>query len=264
MLKIPPAFLSYCPESGNNILMRLKNKKALVTGAYRGIGKAIADLFLAEGAEVWALDCINPADHSNSITAAKEKLHWIQLDLSHLSQIEGVIQGAVRESEGFDILVNNAGITKDNLASEMSLEDWQKVIDVNLTASFFVARCVSKNMTERRTGSIIYISSTVGIHGNYKQTNYSASKAGIIGSAKSLACEIAGYGVRVNVIAPGYIETDMTAALPEEIQKSVVDYIPLGRNGKPDDVAQAALFFASDASSYITGQVLPVDGGMHF
>jgi 3-oxoacyl-[acyl-carrier protein] reductase len=244
--------------------MRLENKKALITGALRGIGKTIADLFIAEGAEVWGLDYKTPDDLSDRVAAANGKLHWIQCDLSQLQAVEGIIDGAVKESGGFDIVVNNAGITKDNLSFRLSLEDWQKVIDINLTAAFFVARTVAKDMIKKRAGSIINMSSVVGIHGNGGQVNYSASKAGLIGVTKSLANEVASRGVRVNALAPGFIETDMTLVLPEEVKKKMLDVIPLKRPGKQEDVAKAALFFASDDSSYITGQVLPVDGGMYF
>ena len=242
--------------------MRLENKKALIPGALRGIGKTIADLFLSEGAEIWALDYKTPEDLS--ARAANGKLHWIQLDLSELASIDAAIESAVKESGGFDILVNNAGITKDNLSFRMSMEEWQKVIDINLSAAFFVSRTVARDMIKKRAGSIINMSSVIGIHGNGGQANYSASKAGLIGVTKSLANEVATRGVRVNAIAPGYIDTDMTAAVPEEIRKKMLEAIPLKRIGKQEDVAKAALFFASDDSSYITGQVLPIDGGMFF
>ena len=244
--------------------MRLEGKKALITGALRGIGKTIADLFIAEGAEVWGLDYKTQDDLADRIDTAKGKLHWIQLDLSDTPAVDGVIDSAVKESGGFDILVNNAGITRDNLSFRMSLEEWQKVIDVNLTAAFLVARTVARDMIRKRAGSIINMSSVIGIHGNGGQANYAASKAGLIGVTKSLANEVASRGVRVNAIAPGYIDTDMTSVLPEEIRKKMIDIIPMKRMGVQKDVAETALFFASDSSSYITGQVLPVDGGMFF
>jgi len=244
--------------------MKLNGKKALITGALRGIGKTTADLFIAEGAEVWGLDYITPAELSDRVAAANGKLHWIKLDLSDLAAIDGVIDNAVKASGGFDILVNNAGITKDNLSFRMSMEEWQKVIDINLSAAFFVSRTVARDMIRKRAGSIINMSSVIGIHGNGGQANYAASKAGLIGVTKSLANEVASRGVRVNAIAPGYIETDMTAAVPDEIKKKMLDVVPMKRTGKQDDVAKAALFFASDDSTYITGQVLPVDGGMFF
>jgi 3-oxoacyl-[acyl-carrier protein] reductase len=242
--------------------MRLENKKALITGAYRGIGKVIADLFIAEGAEVWGLDYKTPEDLSNRVDEAKGKLHWLTADLSELAGVEGIIDNAVKESGGFDILVNNAGITKDNLSFRMSLEEWQKVLDINLSAAFLVARTVGRDMIRKRTGSIINMASVVGIHGNGGQANYSASKAGLIGVTKSLAMETASRGVRVNAVAPGYIATDMTAGLPDKVKEMFIEKIPLKRMGTPQDVATAVLFLASDDSVYITGQVLPVDGGM--
>jgi len=242
--------------------MRLENKKALITGAYRGIGKEIADLFIAEGAEIWGLDYKTPEDLPARVEAAKGKLHWITADLSDLAGIDALIDSAVKETGGFDILVNNAGITKDNLSFRMSIEEWQKVIDINLSAAFIVARCVGRDMIRKRTGSIINMSSVVGVHGNGGQANYSASKAGLIGVTKSLAMECASRGVRVNAIAPGFVATDMTAVLPEEIKQKMIEQVPLKRMGTPGDIAKAALFLASDESTYITGQVLPVDGGM--
>jgi len=242
--------------------MRLENKKALITGAYRGIGKVIADLFIAEGAEVWGLDYKTPEDLSDRVTAANGKLHWVTADLSETAAVEGVIENALKESGGFDILVNNAGITKDNLSFRMSLEEWQKVLDINLSAAFIAARTVGRDMIRKRAGSIINMASVVGIHGNGGQANYSASKAGLIGVTKSLAQETASRNVRVNAIAPGYIATDMTAVLPDKVKEVMLEKIPLKRMGTPQDIANAVLFLASDDSSYITGQVLPVDGGM--
>jgi 3-oxoacyl-[acyl-carrier protein] reductase len=242
--------------------MRLENKKALITGAYRGIGKTIADLFIAEGAEVWGLDYKTPEDLSARVEAAKGKLHWVTADLSQLAGVEAVIDSAIKEADGFDILVNNAGITKDNLSFRMSLEEWQKVLDINLSAAFIAARTVGRDMIRKRTGSIINMASVIGIHGNGGQANYAASKAGLIGVTKSLAHEVASRGVRVNALAPGYIATDMTAVLPDKVKEAMLERIPLKRMGMPQDIANAALFFASDDSVYITGQVLPVDGGM--
>jgi 3-oxoacyl-[acyl-carrier protein] reductase len=242
--------------------MRLENKKALVTGALRGIGKTIADLFISEGAEVWGLDYKTPEDLQARIEEAKGKLHWVSADLSELSTVEEKIESALKESEGFDILVNNAGITKDNLSFRMSLEEWQKVLDVNLSAAFLAARTVGRDMIRKRSGSIVNMASVVGVHGNGGQANYSASKAGLIGVTKSLAQETASRGVRVNAVAPGYIATDMTASLPDKVKEAFIEKIPLKRMGTPQDVAAAVLFLASDDSVYITGQVLPVDGGM--
>jgi 3-oxoacyl-[acyl-carrier protein] reductase len=226
--------------------MNLNGKKALVTGAYRGIGKTIADLFIANGAEVWGLDYKTPEDLPARVEAAQGKLHWICADLSKTGEVEEVAKDALKESGGFDILVNNAGITKDNLSFRMSLEDWQKVLDINLTAAFLLCRIVGRGMTQKRAGSIINMASVVGIHGNGGQANYSASKAGLIGVTKSLANEYASRNVRVNAIAPGFIDTDMTAAVPDADKQKMIDAIPLKRTGKQEDVAEAALFFASD------------------
>ncbi|MDR1238920.1 MAG: 3-oxoacyl-[acyl-carrier-protein] reductase [Treponema sp.] len=242
--------------------MILDGKKALVTGASRGIGRAVTERFLAEGAEVWGLGTKEPADLAERIAGAGGKLHWINADLGKIAEVETIIEGALKESGGFDILVNNAGITRDNLAFRMSLEDWQQVLDVNLSAAFLIARTVGRDMIRKRQGSIINMSSVVGLHGNGGQVNYSASKAGLIGLTKSLARETAGRGVRVNAIAPGFINSDMTNAMPEAAKEKMLDLIPLKRMGNPEDIAEAALFLASGASSYITGQALAVDGGM--
>ncbi|MDR0554845.1 MAG: 3-oxoacyl-[acyl-carrier-protein] reductase [Treponema sp.] len=244
--------------------MILASKKALVTGASRGIGRAITERFIAEGAEVWGLSTKEPADLPERIALAAGKLHWISADLGDLVTVEQIIDAQIKESGGFDILVNNAGITKDNLSFRMSLEDFQKVLDVNLTAAFLTARTVGRDMIRRRQGAIINMSSVVGIHGNGGQANYAAGKAGLIGLTKSLAQETASRGVRVNAIAPGFIMSDMTGALSEAARTALVERIPLKRAGTPEDVAAAALFLASDGAAYITGQVLAVDGGMFF
>jgi 3-oxoacyl-[acyl-carrier protein] reductase len=242
--------------------MGLEGKKALITGASRGIGRAVSERFLAEGAEVWGIGTREPADLGERISAAGGRLHWISADLGDLPPLEKLIDGILKEAEGFDILVNNAGITRDNLSFRMSLEDWQKVLDVNLSAAFLIARTVGRDMIRRKKGSIINMSSVVGLHGNGGQANYAASKAGLIGLTKSLAQETASRGIRVNAIAPGFIASDMTGALPEAAREKLLEHIPLKRAGRPEDVAEAALFLASDGSAYITGQVLAVDGGM--
>jgi len=242
--------------------MRLENKKALITGALRGIGKTIADLFIAEGAEIWGLDYKTPEDLADRVEKAKGKLHWVAADLSELAAVDEKVEAAVKESGGFEILVNNAGITKDNLSFRMSLEEWQKVLDINLSAAFFVARTVARDMIRKRAGSIVNMASVVGLHGNGGQANYSASKAGLVAVTKSLSQETASRGVRVNAVAPGYIATDMTAGLPDKVKEMFLERIPLKRMGTARDVANAVLFLASDESEYITGQVLPVDGGM--
>lgn len=244
----------------------LSGKKALVTGASRGIGKAIAGRFIACGAEVWGIGTKPPLDIEERVAAAGGRLHWHNADLSELdsggSRIENQIEALIKESGGFDILVNNAGITRDNLSLRMEFEDFQKVLDVNLGAAFIVARTIARDMIRNRKGSIINMASVVGIHGNGGQANYAASKAGLIGVTKSIAVEVAGRGVRVNAIAPGFIATDMTAAMTAEAKEKVALAIPLKRLGTPEDIAALANFLASDESSYITGQVIPVDGGM--
>jgi 3-oxoacyl-[acyl-carrier protein] reductase len=239
---------------------QLSSKKALVTGASRGIGRAISALFLAEGAEVWGLGTKEPEDFSER--AAEGKFHWISADLSLLEGLEERAENAVKDSGGFDVVVNNAGITKDNLSFRMNLDDFRRVLDVNLSAAFILAKTAGRDMIRRRSGSIINMSSVVGMHGNGGQANYAASKAGLIGLTKSLARETASRNVRVNAIAPGFVETDMTESLPGAVKEKMLEQIPLKRMGKPEDIAAAALFLASDASAYITGQVLVVDGGM--
>ena len=243
----------------------LKGKKALVTGSSRGIGLKITETFLSEGAEVWGM-----CTHESKGKAATEALaaehgtayHEFYADASDADALKAGVEAVLKEAGGFDILVNNAGITRDTLSFRMAKEDWDSVIAVNLTAAFIVCQIVSFDMVHKRTGSIINMSSIAGVHGNPGQVNYSASKGGLIAMSKSLAKECGGRGVRVNCIAPGFIETDMTQAVKEDVRKGWIEGIPLKRAGKPEDVANAALFLASDLSSYITGQVIGVDGGM--
>ena len=234
-------------------IMLLKGKKALITGSSRGIGKETVKRFLEEGAEVWGL-CTKPS-------ASKAELETFA-DCGDAAALTDTVKKALEESGGFDVLVNNAGITRDGLSFRMKLEDWESVLRVNLTGVFVASQIVSSDMIRKRSGSIINMSSIVGLHGQGGQVNYSASKAGLIGFTKSLAKETAGRGVRVNAIAPGYIETDMTAAVNEEMRKAWVEGIPLKRAGQPADIANAAVFLASDLSQYITAQVLGVDGGL--
>ena len=188
--------------------------------------------------------------------------HEICANVGDAEQLSEVVKAALAEAGNFDILVNNAGITRDGLSFRMKMEDWQNVLNVNLTGTFVVTQIVSNAMLRARSGSIINMSSIVGVHGQGGQVNYAASKGGLIAYSKSLAKEVGARGIRVNCIAPGFIETDMTAVLNEDLKKSMIDSVPLKRGGKPEDIANAALFLASDLSSYITGQVLGVDGGM--
>ncbi len=245
--------------------MLLKNKKALVTGSSRGIGRKIVEVFLANGAEVWGL-CSKPSAAKTELeefaAAHGVKFHEICADAGNTAQLTEVVKAALEESSGFDVLVNNAGITRDGLSFRMKMEDWQSVLDVNLTAPFVISQIISNDMIHKKSGSIVNMTSIVGVRGGAGQVNYSASKAGLIGYTKSLAKEVGSRGVRVNAIAPGYIETDMTKAVNEKAREAWLTMIPLKRAGQPEDVANAALFFASDLSIYVTGQVLGVDGGM--
>ena len=243
----------------------LKGKKALVTGSSRGIGRKIVETYLANGAEVWGL-CSKPSAAKAELEAmAAEKgtaFHEICANVGDAEQLSEVVKAALAEAGNFDILVNNAGITRDGLSFRMKMEDWQNVLNVNLTGTFVITQIVSNAMLKARSGSIINMSSIVGVHGGAGQVNYSASKAGLIGYSKSLAKEVGARGIRVNCIAPGFIETDMTAVLKEDYVKAMLDTVPMKRGGKPEDIANVALFLASDMSSYVTGQVLGVDGGM--
>lgn len=245
--------------------MLLKGKTALVTGASRGIGKEIARRFIEEGASVWGLST-KPSAGAEELRkfAAEKGTVYTELvaDIGNPASVQPIITEAVKSSGGFSILVNNAGITKDGLSFRMKLEDWDAVLRINLTGTFLVTQIVSSDMIRKRSGSIINLSSIVGLHGQGGQVNYAASKAGLIGYTKSLAKETGGRGVRVNAIAPGFIQTEMTDVIPEEAKKTWLETIPMKRAGTVAEVANAAVFLASDMSEYITAQVLGVDGGM--
>jgi len=245
--------------------LTLKEKTALVTGGSRGIGKAIA-LKLAEyGADV-AITYARSADAAEEVKGQIEELgsksFAIQADAVKLEKADEVIQHIVSEWGKLDILVNNAGITRDNLILRMSEEQWDEVIDTNLKSIFNYCKAASKPMMRNKGGSVINISSVVGLSGNAGQSNYAASKAGIIGFTKSFAKELASRNIRCNVIAPGYITTEMTDDLDEKLLESIRSETPLGRPGNAEEVAESVAFLASDSSSYITGEVLRVDGGM--
>lgn len=245
--------------------MLLSGKKALVTGSSRGIGKEIAKKFISEGACVWGI-CTKPSAAKEELEtlAKKNGVTFVEMyaNAGDAEVWANTIKEALKQAGSFDVLVNNAGITKDGLSFRMKMEDWQNVININLTSAFIASQIVSSDMIRQRKGSIINMSSIVGVHGQGGQVNYSASKAGLIGLTKSLAKETGSRGVRVNAIAPGFIQTDMTGALPEDLQKAMIDSVPLKRAGLPEDIANVAVFLGSDMSSYITGQVIGVDGGM--
>ena len=243
----------------------LKGKTALITGASKGIGKAIALKFAEQGANV-AFTYLSSVEQGKALEAelaAKGiKAKGYQSDASDFSQADKLINDVISDFGSIDVLVNNAGITMDNLLLRMSEDAWDKVMNVNLKSCFNTVKAVTKPMMKQRSGSIINITSIVGIKGNAGQANYAASKAGIIGFTKSVALEIGSRGIRCNAIAPGFIETEMTEKLDEKTVQLWRDAIPMKRGGRPEDVADACVFLASELSSYITGQVIQVDGGM--
>lgn len=243
----------------------LKGKTALVTGASKGIGRAIAIKFAEQGANVafTYLSSVEQGQKLESELASKGvKAKGYRSDASDFAQADKLINDVVADFGSLDILVNNAGITMDNLLLRITEEAWDKVINVNLKSCFNTVKAATKPMMKQRGGSIINMTSVVGLKGNAGQSNYSASKAGIIGFTKSVALELGSRGIRSNAIAPGFIETEMTAVLDPKTVQGWRDAIPLKRGGRPEDVADACVFLGSDLSTYITGQVLQVDGGM--
>lgn len=244
-------------------MIDLKNKSAVVTGSARGIGKAIAEKFAELGAKVVICDMNEEATKATAEELKSKGYQAIPVvcNVTNPEDTEKLIETCQKEFGSVDILVNNAGITKDTLLMRMKKEQWDAVINVNLTGVFNCTQAAIKPMMKQKSGSIVNLTSIVGIYGNAGQTNYSASKAGVIGFTKSCAMELASRGIRVNAIAPGFIETDMTAAIPEKIREAMKKAIYLGRTGQPVDIANAAAFLASDAASYITGIVLEVHGG---
>ena len=244
----------------------LTGKTALVTGAARGIGKAIALKFAAEGANVAFTDLTideNGKATENEIAAFGVKAKGYASNAADFAQTEEVVKQVKEDFGSIDILVNNAGITKDGLMLRMTEAQWDAVIAVNLKSAFNFIHACTPIMMRQKDGSIINMASVVGVHGNAGQCNYSASKAGMIALAKSIAQEMGAKGIRANAIAPGFIETAMTAALSDDIRAEWCKKIPLRRGGKPEDVANVALFLASDLSAYVSGQVIQIDGGMN-
>ncbi|MEI6500247.1 MAG: 3-oxoacyl-[acyl-carrier-protein] reductase [Armatimonadota bacterium] len=251
--------------------MRLENKVALITGASRGIGEAIALRFAAEGCDL-ALNYVAQEGRDNAAEAEElatrmralgRRAICLEADVTDPAQVTAMVAQAIAQLGHLDILVNNAGITRDRTLRKLSPEDWEAVLAVNLTGGFNCAKAVLEHMLERGGGRIVSMASVVGLTGNFGQANYAASKAGLIGFSKALAREVARKGITVNCLAPGFIDTEMTQAIPEDVKAQIVSTIPAGKLGTAEDVANAALFLASDEASYITGHVISVNGGMY-
>ncbi len=244
----------------------LEGKVALITGAARGIGKAIALKYAAEGADIAFTDLViddNGKQTEQEIAALGVRAKGYASNAANFEETEAVVKRIHEDFGHIDILVNNAGITKDGIMLRMTEQQWDAVIAVNLKSAFNFIHALVPIMMRQRQGSIINMASVVGVHGNAGQANYAASKAGLIALAKSIAQEMGSRGIRANAIAPGFIDTDMTKALPEEVRKEWCQRIPLRRGGTVEDIANVATFLASDMSSYVTGQVIQVDGGMN-
>ncbi|MBT3273301.1 MAG: 3-oxoacyl-[acyl-carrier-protein] reductase [Spirochaetales bacterium] len=245
--------------------MLLQGKKAIITGGARGIGKEIVESFLKEGASVYFIDLMASEFMSEYEALAADsgtQVVYKECNVADEDQVIATVKAIVEESGGIDILVNNAGITRDGLIFRMPKENWNDVISVNLNSAFFMSKAIARSMISNRNGAIINVSSIVGVHGNAGQCNYSASKAGLIGLTKSLAQEVGGRNVRVNAVAPGFIQTAMTDKLSDEQKEALQGQIPMVRLGQPEEVAKVILFLASDLASYVTGQVILIDGGM--
>ena len=242
--------------------MRFENKVVMVTGGAAGIGRVTAECFAKEGAKVAICD-VNPETGESAAKALGPEASFEKVDVSDSASVSNWVKGVSDKYGQIDVLVNNAGITRDGLIMRMKEEDWDAVINVNLKSAFNCIKAVSKIMMKQRSGRIINLASVVGVIGNPGQANYVASKAGMIGLTKTVAKEIASRGITVNAVAPGFIETDMTAVLSDDVKEAMLSQIPLGKAGTPEDIADAILFLASDQAAYITGQVIHVSGGMY-
>ncbi len=251
------------PKQGP-LMSLLADKVAVVTGAGRGIGRAVALAYARMGADV---ACVSRTEENSAKVAAEvealgRKAWALAVDVSDTAAVDAAAKEILESAGRVDILVNNAGVTRDNLLMRMSEEEWDTVLDINLKGAFNFTKAFSRTFIKQRSGRIINIASVIGLIGNAGQSNYAASKAALIGFTKSIAKELAPRGITVNAIAPGFIETDMTAALDDKVRGEILASVPLGRFGSPDDIAHAAVFLAMEPTGYVTGQVLTVDGGM--
>lgn len=262
MLKL--SFMQVAEKQIMDMNKQLKDKVAIITGGTRGIGKGIAELYAAQGAKVIITGrsaTNSAADEINSSVNPENKVKYMGCDMADKAAIQSFVDAVLKEYGRIDVLVNNAGITEDTLFIRMKEEEWQSVIDTNLNAIFYLTQPIVRAMSKQKSGAIINMSSVVGLHGNPAQVNYATTKAGLIGFTKALAKEYGRRGIRVNAIAPGFIQTEMTDKLPEEIQNKYKENIPLGEFGSIKDVAELSLFLATSAN-YITGQVIQIDGGL--
>ena len=244
--------------------MELQNKVALVTGGAQGIGKTISEELVRNGAHV-VLGDVNLEGAQATAEAINNNggsASAVKIDVSNLAEVKQVFDSILKDKKPVDILINNAGITRDGLMIRMKELDWDSVLNINLKGTFLCSQQAAKQMMKQKSGAIVNIASIVGVMGNFGQANYSASKAGVIGLTKTLAREVASRGIRVNAVAPGFIDTEMTQVLDESVRQKLIEQIPLAKLGLPEDVARCVAFLVSDRSSYITGQVINVNGGM--